>query len=422
MTAAVSNHAEGGREPLLLLVHRIPFPPDKGDKIRSFRILEHLARDYDIHLGCFIDDPDDWKHVDTLSRYCVEVKTIGINRKFATVRSATALLSGLPLSISFYASGEMQRWVDGVLAAHPVRRIVAYSSPMAQFVFDERYDTYRRIMDLVDVDSDKWRQYAERTRFPMRQVYRREWRTLTTYERRIAARFDAVTLVTENETALFDRLSPDTADKHHAIANGVDTETMDPDRDYDDPFPTGQRPLVFVGMMNYWANVEAVSWFSEQVLPSVREAMPDATFWIVGGSPTDAVRELARLPGVTVTGRVEDVRPYIRHADVALAPLRIARGIQNKVLEYLSMGRPTVCSPQAAAGLHDRVAAPIIVADGTADTATACLKLLAAPDQGVGRQRDYVLEHYDWGRNLARLGGIVAGSSRDKSVQVVANV
>ncbi|MEM6809178.1 MAG: TIGR03087 family PEP-CTERM/XrtA system glycosyltransferase [Pseudomonadota bacterium] len=405
------NHTTGAtREPLLLLVHRIPFPPDKGDKIRSFRILEHLARDYDVHLGCFIDDPDDWQHVETLSQYCVSVEAVGINRRLATLRSATGLLRGLPLSVPFYASGKMQRWVDETLDKHPIRRIVAYSSPMAQFILDARYAGYRRIMDLVDVDSDKWRQYAERTRFPMRQVYRREWRRLTDYERRIAAAFDAVTLVTENETALFDTLSPETVDKHYAIANGVDTQTMNPAQAFENPFPADQRPLVFVGMMNYWANVEAVAWFAEHVLPQVREAAPDTQFWIVGGSPTDAVLALDKLPGVTVTGRVEDVRPYIQHAAVALAPLRIARGIQNKVLEYLSIGRPTVCSAQAAAGLAARDTAPIAIANGESETTAACLRVLAG-DRAPGDERQYVLEHYDWGRNLSRLAGIVAGAS-----------
>ncbi|MEL6216007.1 MAG: TIGR03087 family PEP-CTERM/XrtA system glycosyltransferase, partial [Pseudomonadota bacterium] len=410
------NHEAGvTREPLLLRVHRIPFPPDKGDKIRSFRILEHLSRDYDVHLGCFIDDPDDWQHVETLSQYCASVKTLGINRKLATLRSARGLLTGLPLSVPFYASRQMQRWVDETLDKYPIRRIVAYSSPMAQFVIDTRYAGCRRIMDLVDVDSDKWRQYAERKTFPMRQVYRREWRQLTDYERRIADAFDAVTLVTENETELFDTLSPDTVDKHHVIANGVDTETMNPEQTFENPFPSSHRPLVFVGMMNYWANVEAVSWFAEHVLPQVRAAAPDAQFWIVGGSPTDAVLALDKMPGVTVTGRVEDVRPYIQHAAVALAPLRIARGIQNKVLEYLSMGRPTVCSAQAAAGLVARDTAPVEIVDSETETAAACLRVLAG-DHAFGGERQYVLENYDWARNLSRLGGIVAGESSTPQV------
>ncbi|MEM1439259.1 MAG: TIGR03087 family PEP-CTERM/XrtA system glycosyltransferase [Pseudomonadota bacterium] len=399
------------REPLLLLVHRIPFPPDKGDKIRSFRILEHLSRDYDIHLGCFIDDPDDWQHVETLSRYCVALKAIGIDRRWATIRSAWGLLSGLPLSVPFYASARMQAWVDEVVSSSPVQRVFAYSSPMAQFVLHDRYGGLRRIMDLVDVDSDKWRQYAERTGFPMRQVYRREWRQLAQYERQIAKAFDAVTLVTENETSLFDTLSPETVDKHHAVANGVDTVVMDPCEDYENPFPDDEKPLVFVGMMNYWANVEAVTWFAEQVLPRVLNSVPDARFWIVGGSPTEAVMALDKIPAVHVTGRVEDVRPYIRHSAVALAPLRIARGIQNKVLEYLSMGRPTVCSPQAAAGLVARDTAPIIVVEGDEETAAACVDVLSGEGYVPGREREYVLEHYAWDRNLSRLCAVVAGES-----------
>lgn len=417
--AAEASNADSKREPLLLLVHRIPFPPDKGDKIRSFRILEYLAKDYDVHLGCFIDDPDDWQHVETLEQYCVDVKAIGINRRLATLRSARGFLTGLPLSVPFYASKAMQRWVDGVLSQHAVRNIMTYSSPMAQFVSGAAYSKYRRTMDLVDVDSDKWRQYAERTRFPMRQVYHREWRRLAEYERRIAKDFDAVTLVTENETRLFDDLSPETKDKHFAIANGVDTAAMNPDQDYESPYDGAAPRLVFVGMMNYWANEEAVAWFAREVLPKVHAVNDAVEFWIVGGSPTEPVKALGALAGVTVTGRVADVRPYIKHATVAVAPLRIARGIQNKVLEYLAMGRPTVCSKQAASGLADTDGAPMIVADDAAETAAACLQLINAPASDGTRERAYVMEHYDWGRNLSRLGGIV--SQQPGAVTATAN-
>ncbi|MEN7342873.1 MAG: TIGR03087 family PEP-CTERM/XrtA system glycosyltransferase [Pseudomonadota bacterium] len=409
-----SNDNKDTRPDLLFLVHRIPFPPNKGDKIRSFNMLAFLSRHYRVHLGCFIDDPADNAFVDELREYCASQYVININPTIRKVRSLAALITGAPLSVPFYASKNMQSWVDRTIGAHSISRVVCFSSPMAQFVGD--LTESHSVMDFVDVDSDKWRQYAERTGLPMRLVYRREWHRLADYERDIAGRFAVSTFVTQNEVTLFNRISPETAARHHAVRNGVDTEYLDPAVAHPSPYPEAGDVITFVGMMDYWANVEAVSWFARDVLPAIRAKRPKAEFWIVGGSPTAEVRALADLEGVHVTGRVEDVRPYMQHADVAVAPLRIARGVQNKVLEYLSMGTPTVCSTQAAQGLEASDSAPMLVAETASEMAMACCRLMDAtedPDQSASARR-YVLQYYNWERNLGDLRKLIErGPSQD---------
>src|SRR3569623_858504 len=245
---------------LLFLAHRIPYPPNKGDKLRSYNLLKQLGRDYRVPLGAFIDEADDWRHVEA-------------------------------------AAGR------------------------------------RRVMDFVDIDSDKWQQYAEARRWPLSWVYRREARTLLQYERAVAATFDASVFVSDSEADLFKRLAPECAARVWSIHNGVDTAYFDPVQSFTPPYPLYEKPIVFTGAMDYWANVEAVNWFAREVFPVVRAADEEARFYIVGARPAAEVQALRRLPGVIVVGAVDDIRPYLAHAALAVAPLRIARGVQNKVLE-----------------------------------------------------------------------------------------
>jgi sugar transferase (PEP-CTERM/EpsH1 system associated) len=394
---------------LLFLAHRMPYPPDKGDKIRSFHLLRHFAADRPVHLGCFFDDPRDERHVAELEQLCTGVAALPLRSPVARARSAAALLTGAPLSLPYYGAGAMHRWVRRTLECRDISTIIAYSSPMAQYALGPAFERYRRIMDFVDVDSDKWRQYANRSRWPMSWIYAREARRLAEFERRVASQFDASVFVSANEVRLFDTISPETTAKHHAVGNGVATEYFDPDQEFAKPYPGDSLPIVFTGMMNYWANVDAVSWFARDVFPEIRAREPRAGFWIVGAAPTGAVRELAQLEGVEVTGRVADVRPWLQHAALAVAPLRIARGVQNKVLEALAMGCRVLCSPQAAAGLDDVASAPLTVAESPADTAAAACSLLAVDStQSRDAARRYVLEHYGWERRLRRFTEIEA--------------
>ncbi len=384
---------------LLFLAHRIPYPPNKGDKIRSYHLLRHLAKRHRVLLGAFIDDPADLPYVDTVKALCANSFLPQLDPTRRKLVSVSGLWRGEALSLPFYRRADMQQWVDRMLREEAPAAVIAYSSPMAQFVESARFDGLKRIIDFVDVDSDKWRQYAQRGRPPMSWVYAREARRLLAFEQRIARRFDASLLVSEPEAQLLREWVPDAADRIGHYQNGVDTEYFDPSVALDDPFSSGGPVVVFTGAMDYWPNIEAVQWFVDAVLPLLRSARSDIRLAIVGSNPTEAVRDLGRVPGVIVTGRVPDVRPYLRHAAVAIAPLRIARGVQNKVLEALAMARPIVCSPQAAEGLQ-----PADLIDAAlADTAELfCRQVLSNLDRGeVFAHRQYVLARYGWEANLA---------------------
>ena len=387
---------------LLFLAHRIPYPPNKGDKIRSFHLLRHLGARHAVHLGAFVDDPADWQYAEALKPYCASVKLVALHPRRARLGSATGLLSGEALTLPYYRSPELRRWAAGLARSGTVRNGLAFSSAMAQFM-PRGLD--RRILDMVDVDSDKWTQYATTRRWPMSWLYAREGRRLASWEAEVARDFDATLLVSEAEATLLQKRVPEAAHKIDAFENGVDAEYFSPERDYDNPYAAGAQTIVFTGAMDYWPNVDAVTWFTEAILPRVQAALPDARFAIVGSRPDAAVVALSRRPGVSVTGRVDDVRPYLAHAACAVAPLRIARGVQNKVLEAMSMARPVVVSPQAAEGLRAEAGRDYTLARGDADFAHAVIAHLrtrtAVPDA-----RASILQRYDWRRNLARVDAL----------------
>ncbi|MEW5771373.1 MAG: TIGR03087 family PEP-CTERM/XrtA system glycosyltransferase [Pseudomonadota bacterium] len=399
----------GKRGDLLFLAHRIPYPPDKGDKIRSWHMLRHLARDWDVHLGAFVDDPADWPHAEVLRGVCADVCLRPLDPRTGKLRSLTGLLTGEALTLPYYRDAALDRWVRSKLDSG-VRKVVVYSSAMAQFVMHA--EGARRVMDFVDIDSDKWRQYAPTKAWPMSWLYAREARKLLAWERRVAAGFDASLFVSEAEARDFRALAPESSARIGHFYNGVDTDYFSPAHVFDTPFSAGEQAVVFTGAMDYWPNVDAVTWFAREVLPRLRQARgADVSFYIVGSRPSPAVQELAG-PGVVVTGRVPDVRPYLAHAALVVAPLRIARGIQNKVLEGMAMAKAVLASPQALEGVAARPDAEVVVAEDAASTAEAVQRLIADPGRcreigGAARAR--VLADYTWAPNLARLDALLAG-------------
>jgi sugar transferase (PEP-CTERM/EpsH1 system associated) len=386
-------------EGLLFLAHRIPFPPNKGDKIRSFNLLKHLSTRYAIHLGAFVDDADDWQYRDALKPYCASIKLLPLNPRRARLASLSGLLSGEALTLPYYRNAELKRWAAGLAASGAVSRGLAFSSAMAQFMPDSLAP---RVLDMVDVDSDKWTQYAPTQRWPLSWVYAREGRKLAEWEARVAQAFDATLLVSRDEAALLQQRAPQARHKISAFENGVDADYFSPARDYPNPYAADVQAIVFTGAMDYWPNIDAVSWFAERIFPAIRDAVPGAQFTIVGSRPGDAVVALSRQPGVVVTGGVPDVRPYLAHAACAVAPLRIARGVQNKVLEAMAMARPVVASPQAAEGIRAEAGRDFILAQDAAEFAPAVVAQLQAPATAA-TARDCILENYDWARNLSAI-------------------
>ncbi|MBB5018882.1 sugar transferase (PEP-CTERM/EpsH1 system associated) [Chitinivorax tropicus] len=391
---------------LLYLVHRIPYPPNKGDKVRSFNMLRFLAQRYRVHLGAFVDDPEDWRYVDDLKQFCGEVHLEPLSRRRATLKSATGLLSGEALTLPFYRHNHMQQWVDRVLRRHPIQRVLVFSSPMAQYVAKHTHLT--RIADFVDIDSDKWRQYAQSKQWPLSWVYRREADRLFTFEQQVTQQFDGTVFVSSIEAQHFRDMAPACKAKVGYVNNGVDAEYFNGDRAYDNPYGADEIPLVFTGAMDYWPNIDAVQWFASEILPGLRQRIPALVFYIVGARPTEAVLALAQQVGIKVTGSVPDIRPYIAHARLAVAPLRIARGVQNKVLEAMAMAKLVIASPQAAEGIEATRGEDLLVADQAPDYQHLIERALAGEFATVPQAaRQCVERHYDWFTNLAHFAELL---------------
>ena len=385
---------------ILFLVHRIPYPPNKGDKIRSYHVLKHLARRFRVHLGSFIDDPADWAHAEALRPLVDRLELRPLAPPLAKLRSLVGLATNEPLSLPYYRDRQLQDWVDRLVAGVSLKGALAFSSPMAQYL--ERHPQLPAVVDFVDVDSAKWYSYAAGCRGPARWVYRREGERLLAYERRVAASAKSALFVSAEEAALFRSLAGLQAATVKVMENGVDRDYFTPDRAYDNPYPEGAEPLVFTGVMDYWPNVDAVVWFAREVLPELLRRRPQVRFFVVGTRPAAAVRALAGLPGVTVTGAVADVRPYLAHCRLALAPLRIARGVQNKVLEAMAMARVVVASPQAMEGIGSSEGLDVRLADAPQDWIGLLENLEKLPTV-AHRNRRMIEARYDWERNLAVL-------------------
>lgn len=395
---------------LLYLTHRIPYPPNKGDKIRSFHLLQHLSKRYRVYLGTFIDNDEDWQYEGEVRNYCQDVCVVRLDPLPAKIKSLLALSGNDPLTLAYYRNTQLMQWVKAISHTESIQNIVVFSSAMAQYV--EHLSDHRRIIDFVDVDSDKWRQYALSKPWPFNWIYHRESKRLLDYEKKVAGEFSSATFVSKKEAELFKQLAPDSANKTTFFNNGVDTDFFSPARDYPNPYPAGKRVLVFTGAMDYWANVDAVSWFANSVFPAIHAKLPDVDFYIVGAKPARQVQMLTNLPSIHVTGAVEDIRPYLMHAAVAVAPLRIARGIQNKVLEAMAMQKLVVVSMQAMEGIHATPGKELVVAGEAGDFAGRVLFLLDSDDQATMGQaaRNRVLRDYTWSANLSRIDALLQPS------------
>ena len=395
---------------ILYLVHRIPYPPNKGDKIRSYHVLKYLSERCRVHLGCFIDDPSDRAYLPKLEALCASICVIQQRPLVARLRSARSLFSASPMSVEYYRNRRLQDWARQHLASGKIGHALAFSGPMAQYLEPLPAQAgVRRVIDFVDVDSEKFLQYGALQAWPLSQVYRREARRLLAYESAVAQQFDASTFVSPAEAALFQRRAPQVTRPILSFSNGVEAEFFSPQRLYLNPYPDAGHALVFTGAMDYWPNVDAVAWFAGQVLPRLRTRFPRLLFYIVGTRPVAAVRALARLPGVVVTGAVPDIRPYLAHAACAVAPLRLARGIQNKVLEAMAMAKTVLASPQALEGISAVPGKELLLAAGADEFVLQLTRLLASPPgRGMGvAARKRVLQDYAWDSNLARLGALL---------------
>jgi polysaccharide biosynthesis protein PslH len=383
---------------ILFLAHRLPWPPDRGDRIRSWHVLQALAKLRPVHVIAPLDSAGDRQHIAHVERIAASVTTsVRPASKGAAV--ARALLTGMPASVVLFSVPALHTAVRARLAMGRIGTVFAYSGQMAHYVPDDV--AARFVMDFVDMDSAKFAQQGKQARGLAGLALRHEANRLLAFETNTARRADAVLFVSEAEAAVFRTATGLPA---NVVENGVDAVGFAPDavEPADAPHPL----IVFTGQMDYAPNVVAVTGFVRDVLP----ALPGATFAIVGRAPTAAVRGLS-APNVIVTGEVPDTRPWLAGADVVVAPLALARGIQNKVLEAMAMGKAVVASPAAAEGIDAETGAELMVADTPAMQAAMIAALLADPSKAraVGcAARARVRARYSWETRLAPLADLIA--------------
>jgi sugar transferase (PEP-CTERM/EpsH1 system associated) len=400
---------------ILFLAHRIPYPPDKGDKIRSYNEIKYLSKSNNIYLGTILDQRSDEKYITELKRYCVEIHAVFFKKTFKLLKG---FLYNSSLSVSAFYDSSLQKYVNKILKEKEIEVVVCFCSTMAEYIFrtplfkNRRMGEIKLIMDYIDLDSDKWNQYAKRTRFPLNLLYMMEHRRLFKYEIRVNRSFHHSVFVSQREVDVFKKVYPG-ARNVRVISNGVDSDYFTPRRaNYNSkPVKLNTKPiLVFTGVMDYFANEDGVKWFCNSVFNRIRDQIPEAQFYIVGNRPTKMVQKLSMIEGVTVTGFVEDIREYYWMADVCVVPLRIARGLQNKILEAMATGNAIVATTNARDGIiaHEKI--DIITADDEETFAKEVVSLLKdeqrRKEMGV-RAVENIIKNYLWDENLKKFDGLI---------------
>jgi sugar transferase (PEP-CTERM/EpsH1 system associated) len=384
--------------PVLYLTHRVPFPPDKGDRIRNYHLLRQMAACGRVWLGCLADEPVPPETMAELNRLCERVAVVPVGRAGRWVRAGWRLATGGSLSEGLFASPGLRRVIRRWTIETRFRAAVASASSLAPYLRRDGLEAVPAVLDLMDVDSQKWLDFAAASRPPKRWLYRLEARRMRKLEASLPTWARAVAVVSRAEADVYDSFAG--AGAATVATNGVDLDYFKPA-----DVPTDEA-CVFVGAMDYLPNIDGAVWFAREVWPIIRQRFPGAEFRIVGRNPAPAVRALASLPSVSVSGSVPDVRPFVARAGVVVAPLRLARGVQNKVLEALAMAKSVVAAPPALAALGTVPGTDVLAATTPAEFAEAVCDVFANPERrrelGAAGRR-YVEAHHHWDRCLQPL-------------------
>jgi sugar transferase (PEP-CTERM/EpsH1 system associated) len=405
--------AAAARPRVLMLTHRLPYPPDRGDRIRSFHLLKHLSHHFDIAIACVSDEPVWLQHHQLLSTMARRVDIQPISGLFKPLRGAMALLTGRPVTPALHFRQGLAQTIQQWHEQQPFDAVLTFCTGMidyARLITRPRRPKsgakpVRHVLDLVDVDSLKWASYAKTSWPPMRWVYGAEARRLRRVEAGDFDHFDAVTVISEAEADAYRQHVGD----HPGLAvvgNGVDLKYFSPMND------AGTKNIVFVGVLNYRPNYEGVVWFAHHVMPKLRQRVPEAKFQIVGRHPTPRIEQLAEQPGVEVVGSVPDVRAFLESAVAVIAPLQIARGVQNKVLEAMACARAVVCSQAAAQGVAAVDGEHLLAAQDPDQWVNHLERVLTDADLRTrlgASARQFVEQHYTWKDRLAPMVQILAG-------------
>ena len=386
---------------ILYVCHRFPFPPRRGGKIRPFNMIRHLSRQHEVHVASLARSPQEAREGEGLRDYCARYDMGVVNAPMQVARMLARLPTLAPSSLGYVYSSGLARSVRTALSQEAFDLVFVHCSSVAQYV--EHVEGIPKILDFGDMDSQKWLEYARYKPFPLSLGYALEGYKLEREERRVARRFDFCTATTRAEWETLEGYR--TGVPSDWFPNGVDAEYFAPSGEAYDP-----DTIAFVGRMDYYPNQECMFDFCANTLPLVKARRPAVKLAIVGADPSPAVRRLGEIPGVTVTGSVPDVRPFVRGAALMVAPLNIARGTQNKILEAMAMGVPVVTSRVAAGGVDAQGGEHLLVAATPAEYAAAIERIASDPAErgrlaAAGRAR--MLSHHAWDRSMRRLDAII---------------
>ncbi|MGZ0166440.1 MAG: TIGR03087 family PEP-CTERM/XrtA system glycosyltransferase [Planctomycetales bacterium] len=395
------------RPSCLILTHRVPMPPNRGDRIRTCNFLRHIAKRADVWLACLADEPvsdDTWQALQTI---CRRVAIVPVEPRLRWIRAGVSLLTGKTISEGAFSSPRLKKIVAEWSAQTSFDSALCSSSALAPYLQIPTLEQTPRHVDLIDVDSEKWFDYAKASGLVKRRIFHLEGQRLQKLEGGIADWASGITVVSEPEAALYRAFRPD--GPIEPIPNGVDVDYFTPEAGSADgkvPVASSQSGCVFVGALDYKPNIDGIIWFARNVWPQIHRQHPDQTLSIVGREPVADVRKLAEISGVDVVGTVPDVRPYLSQAAVVVVPLHIARGVQNKVLEALAMAKAVVASPDPLVGLRVEDGVQIFKAVEAEQWVSCVSRLLddaqLRHDVGVAGQA-YVTAHHRWEQCLEPL-------------------
>jgi hypothetical protein len=386
---------------ILYVCHRFPYPPKRGGKIRPFNMIRHLAQSHEVVVCSLARSREEAEEGAGIAPYCAEFHVATVDDRMQTLRMIATLPTPITASAAYFHSTRLARTIRRLLGERRFDLIFVHCSSVAHYVAHVR--DVPKILDFGDMDSQKWFEYANYKPFPLSLGYRWEGWRLQAEERRLARKFDFCTATTRAEWETLTSYGVDTPSDW--FPNGVDAQVFTPS-----PEPYDPDAICFIGRMDYYPNQHGMFWFCERVLPLLRERRPGVKLAIVGADPPPAVRKLGELPGVTVTGSVPKVQPYATRSALTVAPLAIARGTQNKILEAMAMGVPVVASRVAAGGVDAVAGEHLLVADTPEQYRDAILRVLEDPAERArlavaGRAR--VLSHHAWSSSMKRLDAII---------------
>lgn len=404
---------------ILFIAQRIPYPANKGEKIRSFNQAKYLADlGHNIHIMSPIEDESEiayCQQLAALDNFSCDYHLLPAK----PLRLLTGLMKNESLSVANFYHTTLQKKIDNVLSTEAFDVVLCTSSAVAKYVFNSKVlatlaKKPKLLLDYMDLDSDKWQQYADKTAIPMKWVYQREAKLIARYELKVQQVFDAGFFIADAEVALFKKnaqqvlaSSNNTMENIHTLGNGMNTQEFYPATKK----PNNKAPVfIFTGVMDYKPNVDAVVWFVEECWPAILAELPQAEFIIAGMNPNTAVMNLQQYNGITITGFVDEILPYYHKADYFVAPFRLARGVQNKVLQAFACGLPVISTPMGAEGIECKDNQHILLADTPADFLTKVRQLeteTTFKQQLIENALTLIQAEYSWQGKLSPLQVII---------------